>query len=91
MESFDYTLCLRFVPGFSENLKRELQKQSVQVAFRKGQTLESLLCRLRFREPITKSKNNIYKLKGIVRLATLPTLERQANTTNAEIKDIGML
>ena len=61
MESFDYTLCLPFVPGFSENLKRELQKQGIRVAFRKGQTLESLLCRLKFREPITKSKNNIYK------------------------------
>ena len=59
MESFDYTLCLPFVPGFSENLKRELQKQGIRVAFRKGQTLESLLCRLKFREPITNSKNNI--------------------------------
>ena len=57
MESFDYTLCLPFVPEFSENLKRELQKQGIQVAFRKGQTLESLLCTLKFREPITKSKN----------------------------------
>ena len=61
MESFDYTLCLPFVPGFSENLKRELQKQGIRVAFRRGQTLESLLCRLKCREPITKSKNNIYK------------------------------
>ena len=57
MESFDYTLCLPFVPGFSENLKRELQKQGIWVAFRKGQTLESLLCRLKFRELITKYKN----------------------------------
>ena len=30
------------MPGFSENLKRELQKQGTQVAIRKGQTLESL-------------------------------------------------
>ena len=89
MESFDYTLCLPFVPGYSENLKRELQKQGIRVAFRKRQTLESLLCRLKFREPITKSKNNIYK--GIARLATSPTLERQTNTRNAEIKDREML
>ena len=56
-QSYNYTLTLPFVPGFSENLKRELQKQGIRVAFKRGQTLESMLCRLKFRE----SKNNIYK------------------------------
>jgi hypothetical protein len=60
-QSFNYTLTLPFVPGFSENLKRELQKQGIRVAFKRGQTLESMLCRLKFREPFEKSKNNIYK------------------------------
>ena len=41
-----------FIPGFPENLKRELQKQEIQVSFRKViLTLESLLCRFKFREP----------------------------------------
>ena len=96
MGSFDYTLCLPFVPGFSENLKRELKKQGIRVAFREGQTLESLLCRLKFREPITNLENlsqspKTTSTKGIARLATSPTLERQANTRNAEIEDIEML
>ena len=60
-EQFDYTLTVPFIPGFSENLKRELRKLGVRVAFRKGRTLESILCRLKFREPFEKSKNNIYK------------------------------
>jgi len=60
-QAFNYTLTLPFVPGFSENLKRELQKQGIRVAFKRGQTLESMLCRLKFREPFEKSKNNIYK------------------------------
>ena len=50
-----------FVPGFSENLKRVLQKQGIWVAFKRGQTLEYMLCRLKFREPFEKSKNHIYK------------------------------
>ena len=33
----------------------------MRVAFRKGRTLESILSRLKFREPFEKSKNNIYK------------------------------
>ena len=37
------------------------RKLRVRVAFRKGRTLESILCRLKFREPSEKSKNNIYK------------------------------
>jgi len=60
-EQFDYTLTVPFIPGFSENLKRELRKLGVRVAFRKGRTLESILSRLKFREPFEKSKNNIYK------------------------------
>ena len=35
-EQFDYTLTVPFIPGFSENLKRELQKLRVRVAFQKG-------------------------------------------------------
>ena len=42
-QSFNYTLTLPFVPEFSENLKRELQKQRIWVAFKRGQTLESML------------------------------------------------
>ena len=60
-EQFDYTLTVPFIPGFSEDIKRELWKLGVRVAFRKGRTLESILCRLKFREPFEKSKNNIYK------------------------------
>jgi len=57
------TLTLPFVPGFSENLKRELQKQGIRVAFKRGQTLESMLCRLKFREPFEKSKKQYLQKK----------------------------
>ena len=77
----------RYIPRFSEDLKREPRKLKVRVAFRKGRTLESILCRLKFREPFEKSKNNIYK--GIAKPAPSYTLEKQINI-NAEIEDIKM-
>ena len=59
-EDFEKVLNLPFIKGFSDRVRRDLVKEGVKVVFKKGQTLEKMLCKFRPRIPKELSKNNIY-------------------------------
>ena len=50
-EDFGKVLNLPFIKGFSERIKRELSKEGVNVVFKKGRTLEKMLCKVRQKHP----------------------------------------
>ena len=53
-------LNLPFIKGFSDRVRRDLAKEGVKVVFKKGQTLEKVLCKFRPRKPKIRSKDNTY-------------------------------
>ena len=58
-DDFGKVLNLPFIKGFSERIRRELSKEGVNVAFKKGRTLEKTLCKFRPKTPKELSKDNI--------------------------------
>ena len=58
---FEKSFKVPYVKGFSDILRRELQKEGIHVIFSKGTTLEKKLCKLTPKKPIEESKHNIYR------------------------------
>ena len=51
---------LPFIKDFSYRVRRDLAKEGVKVVFKKGQTLEKVLCKFCLKVPRELSKDNIY-------------------------------
>jgi len=58
---FEKSFKVPYEKGFSDILRRELQKEGIHVIFSKGTTLEKKLCKLTPKKPIEESKHNIYR------------------------------
>ena len=54
------TICVPYVPGFSERFRKVMRKNGIRVVFNKGRTLGSLLVRTKASTQIEKSKDHIY-------------------------------
>ena len=54
--TFDNIIKVPFIQGFSNKLKKELQKEQIGVVFRKDNTLETQLCKLKSKTDIMHSK-----------------------------------
>ena len=81
------TICVPYVPGFSERFRKVMKRNGVRVVFKKGRTLGSLLVRTKACTPIEKSKDHIY-LKS-AQHANRYTLEKLDNTRKKETRDTG--
>ena len=57
------TICVPYVPGFSERFRKVMRKNGIRVVFNKGRTLGSLLFRTKASTQIEKSKDHIYLKK----------------------------
>ena len=59
-EDFKKVLILPFIKAFSDKVRSDLAKEGVKMVFKKGQTLEKVLCKSCPRVPKELSKDNIY-------------------------------
>jgi hypothetical protein len=56
------TICLEYIPGHSENLRRHLNKFNVRTTFKSSFTLRSTLSYTKPFNPTQHSKNSVYSL-----------------------------
>ena len=60
-ENRSESIVVPYIRGISEKLRRDLAKQDVNVVFKKGKTLHSMIFNGKFKKKDGRKKNVIYK------------------------------
>ena len=85
-ENRSESIVVPYVTGISEKLCRDLAKQDVNVVFKKGRTLHSMIFNGKFKKKDGRKKNVIYKFHtGIVNSVTLVRLRNGMPKENLTI------
>jgi len=73
------SIVVLYIKGVSEKLRKELAKEDVNLVFKKGRTLHSMIFNGKYKKSDVMGETNTLSTKSLARIANYAILEKQRN------------